>query len=388
MDRMMDGAQERQSPDWEASQTVEGGIGVTSSAAAQPVKSAVAKYATGADAHRGPSHAYHRDRPRAPFDKAKRYAMAYADAGPVTGDQLTPEALLESESVIESLCFEWIRHSDPIFDFSIVRRLADRNRKMNRELELRGVTIEPLYRMGNHLPYGVVHRGIAAMQRRNPESVSRAVNRGPKEGYRERVTAEYSKGRYSGTYVGIDLETTGGDPLRGYIINTGWEYMELAEGAEPWGGESHYSGLPGSFADRPIPFEEVHHITWRDVCGKAEFRDDKQLQSRVLDALMSHPYMAHNAAFEHCWFMYFLDGYAEAFKAGKILPIDTREICRKLDDDVRELPADSRPASLENWARRRGTLSQDGKEKHLGLADSDLMLRTVLAEIERHHLLL
>ena len=73
--------------------------------------------------------------------------------------------------------------------------------------------------------------------------------------------------------------------------------------------------------------------------------------------MKKYPYMAHNAAFEDSWFKIHLDGYAEARRAGKIIVIDSRQICRSLDADVRSLPRESAPAALENWARRRGTLS-------------------------------
>ena len=54
---------------------------------------------------------------------------------------------------------------------------------------------------------------------------------------------------------------------------------------------------------------------------------------------------------------------------------------------MRTLPRDSRPASLENWARRRGTLAADEAERHLGLDDVDLMLATVLAEFSERNML-
>ena len=67
-------------------------------------------------------------------------------------------------------------------------------------------------------------------------------------------------------------------------------------------------------------------------------------------------------------------------RAGKIIVIDSRHICRSVDGEVRTLPRESAPASLQNWARRRGTLAADENELHLGLDDTDLMLRTVQAE--------
>ena len=74
--------------------------------------------------------------------------------------------------------------------------------------------------------------------------------------------------------------------------------------------------------------------------------------------MKKYPIMAHNAAFEDSWFMLHLPGYAEARRAGKIIVIDSRHICRSVDGEVRTLPRESAPASLQNWARRRGTLPQ------------------------------
>ena len=111
-----------------------------------------------------------------------------------------------------------------------------------------------------------------------------------------------------------------------------------------------------------------------------------QRAEALLMALATFPYMAHNAAFEDSWFMLHLDGYAEARKAGKIVPIDTRDICRRIDPEVRTLPHDAKPAALETWARRRKTLKANEKEKHLGLEDVDLMFRTVEAEFAERNM--
>jgi hypothetical protein len=97
--------------------------------------------------------------------------------------------------------------------------------------------------------------------------------------------------------------------------------------------------------------------------------------------------MAHNAAFEDSWLMLHLDGYAEARKAGKVTIVDSRDICRRIDVDGRSLPRESFPNTLENWARRRGTLRADEKERHLGLDDVFLMLRTVQAELVLRNML-
>ena len=122
------------------------------------------------------------------------------------------------------------------------------------------------------------------------------------------------------------------------------------------------------------------------IDGKKPFRENKELQKQLLKLMKKYPYMAHNAAFEDSWFKIHLDGYAEARRAGKIIVIDSRQICRSLDADVRSLPRESAPAALENWARRRGTLAADANEQHLGLDDTDLMLRTVQAEFNLKNL--
>ena len=61
-------------------------------------------------------------------------------------------------------------------------------------------------------------------------------------------------------------------------------------------------------------------------------------------------------------------------------------LCRRLDPDVRTLPRESSPASLENWALRRKTLKPGQVEKHLGLDDVKLMLRTMQAEFKKRKL--
>ena len=84
--------------------------------------------------------------------------------------------------------------------------------------------------------------------------------------------------------------------------------------------------------------------------------------------------------------MLHLNGYAEGRKAGRIVPIDTRDICRRIDPEVRMLPHDAKPAALETWARRRKTLKPNEKERHLGLDDVFLMLRTVQAEFNERNM--
>ena len=288
----------------------------------------------------------------------------------------------KGEEALKALLDEWKTADKPSFDFGIVRELADRNRGLCDfigEARLRNV---PSSALARSLSDADLCAAIGAMQGRSAASVAKEV-RGDRDAY----AVAYVRKPIKGTVLGIDIETTGRAPERGYIINVGWETMELASDSEPEGGEAVYCGLPEEpYKQTGVPLANIHHITWDMVEGKTPFREDRELQARLLKLMTKHPIMAHNAAFEDSWFTIHLDGYAEARRAGKIVVIDSRDICRKLDGEVNTLPRESAPAALENWARRRGTLSADDKEQHLGLDDTDLMLRTVQAEMNRKNM--
>ena len=292
-----------------------------------------------------------------------------------SGPEVMESERLKNEEAIKILREEWFSKAEPGFSFQIVRELADRNREL-----VDAIGCEKLENVnGMNLARGLsdedIAAGIGAMQGRTTADVLKETR-----GDRSALGSAYVSRKIHGTVVGIDLETTGRDPDRGYIVNVGWELMDLTSTAEPHGAEAHYCGMPEEYAAKGVPLERIHHITWDMVAGKKPFREDKELQAKVLALLESAPYMAHNAAFEDSWLTLHLDGYAEGRKAGRIVPIDTRDICRRLDAEVAKLPRESSPASLENWARRRGTLDADASERHLGLDDTDLMLRTVKAE--------
>lgn len=286
---------------------------------------------------------------------------------------------VKGEEALKALLDEWKSAEAPSFAFDIVRELADRNRGLCDaigEPRLRNV---PSSALSRSLSDADLCAGIAAMQGRTAASVAREV-RGDRDAY----AVAYVRKPIKGTVLGIDIETTGTAPERGYILNVGWETMELTSDATPQNGEAVFCGLPEEpYKETGVPLERIHHINWEMVEGKTPFREDTALQERLLKLMIKHPIMAHNAAFEDSWFMLHLKGYAEARREGKIVVIDSRDICRKLDGEVNTLPRESAPAALENWARRRGTLTEGEDEVHLGLDDTDLMLRTVQAEMNR-----
>ena len=287
-----------------------------------------------------------------------------------------------NEEAIHLLIEEYFTNPNPGYEFDLVMELADRNRSLCDMMGPESVQADRSHNLANNLSDDDVLRGVAALQHRSIEKVSSEVG-----GMNATKGVLYGSKPAKGTFVGIDIETTSTSPDRGHIINVGWEVMELAEGAEATEANAVFCGLPAQYEETGVPLAEIHKITWADVAGKTPFREDKDLQKQLLKVLKSRPFMAHNAAFEDSWFMLHLDGYAEARKAGKIIPIDTKDICRALDPEVRFLSWETKPTSLEAWAQRRGVLSADEEERHLGLDDTDLMFRTLIAELKERNLL-
>lgn len=301
----------------------------------------------------------------------------YGDHGAMESERQKGEEALK---VLETEYFT--AEGDPSFDFATVRDLADRNRDLCDQIgeaRLRNVTPATLSR---GLSDADTCAAIGKMQKRtrrvryarDPRRPRRARRRlrsqaHPRHGAGHRHRDHRSRARSGG-----------------YIHQRGLGNMDLTSDAVPHDAEAHYCGLPDIYRGEDVPLSNIHHITWDDIDGKKPFRENKELQKQLLKLMKKYPYMAHNAAFEDSWFKIHLDGYAEARRAGKIIVIDSRQICRSLDADVRSLPRESAPAALENWARRRGTLAADANEQHLGLDDTDLMLRTVQAEFNLKNL--
>ena len=298
------------------------------------------------------------------------------------GDAALQSERQRNEEALKALLDAFAASEDPGFSFDVVRKLADRNRSLCDKIgedRLRNLNSVALNR---GLSDADICQGIAALQQRPAAEVEREVR-----GDRDAFAIAYVSAPVRGTVIGIDIETTGTAPERGYIINMGLELMELTESAKPFAGGERFYGLPEEpYRTSGVPLTNIHGITWGDVEGKIPFRQDAEGQAALLSLMERYPIMAHNASFEDSWFRLHLDGYAEARRAGKIAVIDSRDICRKLDGEVAALPRESAPASLENWARRRGTLAVDEKERHLGLADADLMLKTVQAEFLRKNM--
>lgn len=315
--------------------------------------------------------------------QAIEHANALSFPGFFSDDATLTSDREKNEEAISLLMKEWMdapAGSEP-FPFDLVRDLADRNRVTcdaygaDRLRDMRGSNL------ARSLSDDDLVRGVATMQHRPISDVRREAGPGLKD-----LGVAYTSAPVSGMVAGIDIETTDRFPDRGYIVNVGLQFIELAPNATSDRGYVAYCGIPEEYRDKGVPLADIHHISWSDLDGKKPFRENRELQRAILASLTAYPFMAHNAAFEDSWFMLHLDGYAEARKAGKVVPIDTRDICRRVDPETKLLPREDRPATLENWARRRGTLKADEKERHLGLDDVSLMLRTVIAEFKERNM--
>ena len=212
----------------------------------------------------------------------------------------------------------------------------------------------------------------------------------------------YLPGRDVDNVMGIDIETTGTDPARVYIIDVGFEYMNMISprpAAAPTGyqyeqsyyetgdayGQSRLSfGVPAENATLGNPL--ILDLTGIDVRDRASgfrlFDEWPEAQIGLLQRLEQQPYVAHNARFEHSFFMLNVAGYAESYRAGKITIIDTLPMSRRWDEG--SIPDDEHPYgnnTLDAYAKRQGALDESKSERHLGLEDTHIMLVAM-----KHHL--
>lgn len=316
--------------------------------------------------------------------EAIELASAFSLPGFFSDDATLTEERKRNEEAIGLLMSAWFdapAGQEP-FSFDLVRALADRNRNtcdaygIERLRDTNGTNLQ------RKLPDKDLVHAVAKLQRKRDTQVARTAGSGARD-----LGIAMAEAPFKGAVMGFDIETTDRNPDRGYIINLGLAFMELTPDAIPREGHAAYFGIPDIYREKGVPLADIHQISWEDLEGKTPFREDKAVQKALLKAFIKMPYMAHNAAFEDSWLMLHLDGYAEARKAGKVTIVDSRDICRRIDVDGRSLPRESLPNTLENWARRRGTLSPSEKERHLGLDDVFLMLRTVQAELVLRNML-
>jgi len=116
------------------------------------------------------------------------------------------------------------------------------------------------------------------------------------------------------------------------------------------------------------------------------FDEWPEAQSGLLQRLVQQPYVAHNATFEHGFFMLNVTGYAEAYRAGGIVIVDTMPMSRQWDPGSVETPEHPYgDNTLDAYAKRQGALQADQNERHLGLEDAHIMLVAMKHQLEWLH---
>ena len=147
------------------------------------------------------------------------------------------------EEALKALVDEWRANDEPGFEFDVILDLADRNRELCDQIgeaRLRNLS-SPL--LARNLSDADLCAAIGKMQGRAASAVAREV-RGDRDAY----SVAYVRKPIKGTVLGIDIETTGRAPERGYIINVGWEIMELHQRRRP----ARSAGLLLRYP-RPVP---------------------------------------------------------------------------------------------------------------------------------------
>lgn len=221
----------------------------------------------------------------------------------------------------------------------------------------------------------------------------------PKDYWRE----VFLPGRDVDKVMGIDLETNGTEPYRAYIIDVGFEYMNMRsprpadaptgyeydkdyyEGGDAYDQHRFSFGVTDEAARHGNPF--IIQLTGIDIkqrVGAAYpmFDEDAEAQADLLKRLTAQPFVAHMATFEHSFFMLNVKGYAEAYRNGHVTIIDTLPMSRLWDED--SIPSEEHPDGdnrLDAYAKRQGALREDDAERHLGLEDTHIMLLAM-----KHHL--
>ncbi|MBT1170449.1 DNA polymerase III subunit epsilon [Bifidobacterium sp. SO4] len=221
----------------------------------------------------------------------------------------------------------------------------------------------------------------------------------PKEYWRE----VFLPGRDVDNVMGIDLETNGTEPYRAYIIDVGFEYMNMrsprpADAPSGYSYDKDYYQGGDAYDQHRFSFgvtpEAARHgnafiiqLTGIDISQRTGeeyplFDEDPAAQADLLKRLTSQPFVAHMATFEHSFFMLNVAGYAEAYRNGHVTIIDTLPMSRLWDEG--SIPCEGHPDgdnTLDAYAKRQGALREDDAERHLGLEDTHIMLLAM-----KHHL--
>lgn len=233
-----------------------------------------------------------------------------------------------------------------------------------------------------------VCRQIAVMQGSSEHSVDvmmdvleSSVDLGDADGVMDALVDLMKARPFVSRVSGIDVETTGLDPLRCWMINAGWLMTDLDDpDGETWGEASRSYGLPKTRSLLGNPTDYISGIKAVDLIGLPRIDEDLMAQQDVLDVVTAHPYVAHSSRTEDSFFRQNITGYAEAKRDGMVKIIDSRAVSQRLDDYPGKISN-----RLEDYAKRWGVIPEDGRERHLGLDDSKIMLTALGRNLRSIH---
>lgn len=222
------------------------------------------------------------------------------------------------------------------------------------------------------------------------------------------------------TVLGIDIETTGLNPITSYIIDVGYENMDMKNHDSSNNTSEHDTNEAKTLENvekKPTKLKDCMYVTNRGYSAQGAYNQSRAMfgfgddvrsilgnptekingisgnilenfsafdeypnaQKNLLDTLMSAPVVAHNARFEHNFFTANIKGYAENYRDGKITLIDTMSMSKKWDTHDDKAHGSN---SLEAYAKRWGALPKKGSEMHLGLEDAHIMLVAMKNHLE------
>ena len=281
------------------------------------------------------------------------------------------------------------------------RRAAERNQKRASDYAMSRANLSGVTSPGGSTLFGQ-GAGQSDAYGETSQTSESAQNRRLAEYRKSDWRDAYLPGRDVDQVMGIDIETTGTDPARVYIIDVGFEYMNMVsprpagaptgyryeqgyyEAGDAYGQSRLSFGVPAENATLGNPL--IRDLTGIDVSQRASgfrlFDEWPEAQIGLLQRLEQQPYVAHNARFEHGFFMLNVAGYAESYRSGNITIIDTLPMSRRWDEG--SVPDDEHPYgvnTLDAYAKRQGALNPTKSERHLGLEDTHIMLVAM-----KHHL--
>ncbi|WP_444328211.1 3'-5' exonuclease, partial [Paratractidigestivibacter sp.] len=202
-------------------------------------------------------------------------ASAFVLPGLVSDEASLQAERMKNEDAIKTLMDAW--KSAPAgkepFGFDLVLSLVDRNRGVCDRIGAEKLRDTSPSALARKLPDSDLVHAVAAMQHRPDAEV--AAQAGPAL---EDLNIAYVDAPVSGMVMGIDIETTDRDPARGYVVNIGLEFMDLAAKAKPHDAFAGYCGIPAMYAEKGVPLEFIHHITWDDVKDVKPLRANAPMQ--------------------------------------------------------------------------------------------------------------